>query len=41
MVGIPPGVRLKNTVILARQKKDYPNGILEGGESIIKAGDGR
>lgn len=40
---IPPGVKVgKNTAIFGEtEKEDYPNGILEGGESIIKAGDGR
>ena len=40
---IPSGVKVgKNTAIFGEtEKEDYPNGILEGGESIIKAGDGR
>lgn len=40
---IPSGVKVgKNTAIFgATEKEDYPNGILEGGESIIKAGDRR
>lgn len=38
---IPSGVKVgKNTAIFGETKKeDYPNGILESGESIIKAGD--
>lgn len=38
---IPSGVKVgKNTAIFGEtEKEDYPNGILEGGESIIKAGD--
>ena len=40
---IPSGVKVgKNTAIFGKtEKEDYPNGILEGGESIIKAGDRR
>ena len=38
---IPPGVRIgKNTVILGGTcEDDYKNGILESGESLVKAGD--
>ncbi len=38
---IPSGVKVgKNTAIFGEtEKKDYPKGILESGESIIKAGD--
>ena len=38
---IPDGVKIgKNTAISgATDKEDYPNGILESGEVIIKAGD--
>lgn len=40
---IPSGVKVgKNTAIFGEtEKEDYPNGILEGGEVIIKAGDRR
>lgn len=40
---IPSDVKVgKNTAIFGEtERKDYPNGILEGGESIIKAGDRR
>lgn len=40
---IPSDVKVgKNTAIFGEtEKEDYPNGILEGGESIIKAGDRR
>lgn len=40
---IPSGVKVgKNTAIFGKtDREDYPNGILEGGESIIKAGDMR
>lgn len=40
---VPSGVKVgKNTAIFGKtEKEDYPNGILEGGESIIKAGDRR
>ncbi len=38
---IPAGVKIgKNTAISGvTEKEDYPGGVLEGGESIIKAGD--
>lgn len=40
---VPSGVKVgKNTAIFGETvKEDYPDGILPGGESIIKAGDGR
>mgnify|MGYP002508095146 FL=1 len=38
---IPSGVKIgKNTAISGKtEKEDYPDGLLAGGESIIKAGD--